>query len=197
MREIRLMQRLIYFEGRRISCEHADGTKKTNIDCSNGHKDDRCESKAERYFAYQVLWICATQGCEDDVHRQGSIQHKQWVCRIHEALFFVWLECEYSKPEVERGRDRDGPNNALSSGSVDANQALQNRQWHANESEHEPQIEVEDQVADVKVPWFRAVNVWAFARSTKNIIQDNIERHDDQLAIEEDIDGDLDSLCDI
>lgn len=67
---------------------------------------------------------------------------------------------------------------------------LKNEQRQGQESQYEPDIEIQYQVLDVEVPWFGAVQVRP-SRRREDIVADNVPGHNRRLLVKEVVDPEI------
>ena len=62
------------------------------------------------------------------------------------------------------------------------------KKWQRRACEWEPDMEIEDQVANVEMPGLSSVNIWASIISAEDIVTNNIEGNPSELFVKPRID---------
>jgi hypothetical protein len=70
---------------------------------------------------------------------------------------------------------------------------LNQEQWECSKGQEEPNVEVECEVTNVKVPWLYAVDIRSTAASTEDVVKNDVEGHACKFSVEERVKGCLDS----
>lgn len=101
---------------------------------------------------------------------------------------------ENSKPQVERGNENHAPNWTLLGRRRTAEKELQAKYRSYIESKKEPDIEVQTQVSNVKLPRFGAENVRAARSAVEYVVRYDVPGNDGDFVVEECIYSDLQCL---
>ena len=101
------------------------------------------------------------------------------------------LECQYSEPEIERSQSerKEGEGRALAGSRLDEAQSLfvdkrsDYECWKGKECQGHENIEVQNEVGEVKVPGGCSVEVWSSFRATEDVVPNDVPRNDRQPSI--------------
>ncbi len=121
------------------------------------------------------------------------IECQERIGREHESLFFVGLEGEDTKPQVEGYEKRERPEGWLIRRLLLEDDRLQQEERPGGHGQDKPQVEVEKQVANIIIPGLRPKNVWSSILPTENVVCHNAPRDHNWCVVEEGINTDLDS----
>lgn len=94
----------------------------------------------------------------------------------------MWLSGEDGEPEVEWAYENQS---AESRGEGLAGEEFEeDEEGEGEEGEGEEDVEVEEEVADIEVPWLGAVDVRAFVGGAEDVVEDDVEGDEGGEAVE-------------
>lgn len=124
----------------------------------------------------------------------GCVESQERISRIYESLLLVRLGNENPKPHVKGSEESDRPQKCLRISSTRPENRLEGQQWCCKHSENKPNVEVKQEVSNVERPWFRSKNLRALSFSPKDIVSNNVPRHNGELLEEDIVDGNFKGL---
>jgi hypothetical protein len=71
---------------------------------------------------------------------------------------------------------------------------LDEDQRSCKECQRQPDIEVEQEISDIVVPWLSTIYIRPFTGSGKDVVRNNIPGNTDEFPVKENIDAGLDGL---
>lgn len=103
------------------------------------------------------------------------------------------LSGEDGEPHIERGNKDDCSKARLEALIRRREDLLEHKQWQRKNCQNEPDVEVEGQIPEIKVPRLSAVQLWASSRR-ENVVFDDVPGYHDNLFIEEDVEEKISAL---
>lgn len=96
------------------------------------------------------------------------------------------LEAENTQPEVKWAHENNAAKPGYSSSVLwtAREYLLQEEEGESSDRQYKPNIEVEEKVLDVEMPWFGTVNFRAFSRAAEDVVEDDIQRDNHRLLVE-------------
>jgi hypothetical protein len=122
------------------------------------------------------------------------VEGKSRICRVHEALLLVWLQCEDTQPEIERADKDDTSKKGLVRDGLLDNDVLNQDERERAQCEEEPYVEVQSEIAHVEMPWLDAIEIGAFAAAAEDIVHDYVQWYNGKATVEESFNTCLRSL---
>ena len=124
----------------------------------------------------------------------GCVESQERISRIHESLLLVRLDDENGKPHVKGSEESDRPQKCLCISSTRPENRLEGQQCCCKHRENKPNVEVKQEVSNVERPWLRSKNLRALSFSPKDIVSNNIPRHNGELLKEDIVDSNFKGL---
>ena len=124
----------------------------------------------------------------------GCVESQERINRIHESLLLVRLGNKNTKPHIKGSKEGDRPQKCLRISSTRPENRLEGQQWRCKHGENKPNVEVKQKVLNVERPWFRSKNLRTLSFSPKDIVSNNIPRHNGELLEEDIVDSNFKSL---
>jgi hypothetical protein len=108
----------------------------------------------------------------------------------------VRLRCQNSEPDIERqeSKPKDCERGRLVSGGFEKsktfpiNDRCESKRWKGKKGEGYENVEVQNEIEEVEVPWRSSVKIGSSFRTSKDVIPNDIPRNYSQLAICEAVD---------
>lgn len=124
----------------------------------------------------------------------GCIESQERINRIHKPLLLVRLDNKNTKPHIKGSKESDRSQKCLRISSTRPENRLEGQQCCCKHRENKPNVEVKQEVSNVERPWLRSKNLRAFSFSPKNIVSNDIPRHNGELLEEDIIDSNFKGL---
>ena len=98
---------MVYLERSAICCDCAEDTEEADVKGEEDCGEDYGELQLSWDLADQSFRVGGTDPGEEHVECNCCVEGEEWIGGVHESLFFVRLDSEYSEPQVE-WREEDG-----------------------------------------------------------------------------------------
>lgn len=96
------------------------------------------------------------------------------------------LETENSKPYIKWRHENDAPKTCDCATFLRFGENLLDRKkWQRNKRKNEPDVEIQKQISEIKMPRFGSVYLGPFSRATKDIVEHDVKRNDNHFLVEE------------
>ena len=106
----------------------------------------------------------------------------------------MWLCGEYGEPHVERNGGEGIAHEGQSGNCLAPGKILQDDNRTGRQCQDKPDIEIEKEITKIEIEWLGPENIWTTSRTTEYVIEDKLPRYNNDLVVEESINGNLECL---